>query len=96
MNETQHIEWKQSWRDPFSKGDLQRFPHGQLREIAREKDWGQVLVRDRLRYNHFMSLHTFAPNLNSSRRPSKLGDLLAKHKIDEARKLTPEQAAPRT
>jgi hypothetical protein len=38
-----------------------------------------------------MSLHTFAPNLNSSRRPSKLGDQLAKHKIDEARKLSPEQ-----
>ena len=38
-----------------------------------------------------MSLHTSAPNLNSLRRPSKVGDLLAKHKIDEARKLLPEQ-----
>jgi hypothetical protein len=54
MNETRQIEWKQSWRDYFSKEDLQRFPHGQLREIAREKDWDQGLVRDRLRYNHFM------------------------------------------
>ena len=37
MSETRRIEGKQSWQDPFSKGDLQRFPYGQLREIAREK-----------------------------------------------------------
>jgi hypothetical protein len=60
-------------------------------ENSQGKDWDQVLVRDRLRYNYFMSLHTFTPNLNNSWRPSKLGDQLAKHKIDEARKLTPEQ-----
>lgn len=30
-------------------------------------------------------------SLSGSRRPSKLGDRLAKHKIDEARRLTPEQ-----
>jgi hypothetical protein len=30
-------------------------------------------------------------SLSGSRRPSKLGDLLAKRKIDEARRLTPEQ-----
>lgn len=30
-------------------------------------------------------------NLSRSRRPSRLGDRLAKHKIDEARRLTPEQ-----
>jgi hypothetical protein len=29
--------------------------------------------------------------LNTSRRPSKLGDMLAQKKIDEARRLTPEQ-----
>lgn len=29
--------------------------------------------------------------LNASRRPSKLGDMLEKKKIDEARRLTPEQ-----
>ena len=29
--------------------------------------------------------------LNASRRPSKLGDMLAQRKIDEARRLTPEQ-----
>ena len=29
--------------------------------------------------------------LNASRRPSKLGDMLAKKKTDEARRLTPEQ-----
>jgi len=28
---------------------------------------------------------------NTSRRPSKLGDMLAQQKIDEARRLTPEQ-----
>jgi hypothetical protein len=28
---------------------------------------------------------------NASRRPSKLGDVLAQRKIDEARRLTPEQ-----
>ena len=28
---------------------------------------------------------------NASRRPSKLGDMLAEQKIDEARRLTPEQ-----
>ncbi len=28
---------------------------------------------------------------NASRRPSKLGDMLAQQKIDEARRLTPEQ-----
>lgn len=48
-------------------------------------------MRDRIRYNHFMSFNTSAPNLNGSRRPSKLGEQLAKHKIDEARKLIPEQ-----
>ena len=31
------------------------------------------------------------PGLNASRRPSKLGDMLAQMKIDEARRLTPEQ-----
>ena len=31
------------------------------------------------------------PGLNVSRRPSKLGDMLAQKKIDEARRLTPEQ-----
>jgi hypothetical protein len=31
------------------------------------------------------------PGLNASRRPSKLGDMLAQKKIDEARRLTPEQ-----
>jgi hypothetical protein len=29
--------------------------------------------------------------LNASRRPSRLGDKLAQKKIDEARRLTPEQ-----
>jgi hypothetical protein len=28
---------------------------------------------------------------NTSRRPSKLGEMLAQQKIDEARRLTPEQ-----
>ncbi len=28
---------------------------------------------------------------NTSRRPSQLGDMLAQNKIDEARRLTPEQ-----
>jgi hypothetical protein len=31
------------------------------------------------------------PGLNASRRPSKLGDILAQKKIIEARQLTPEQ-----
>ena len=31
------------------------------------------------------------PGLNASRCPSKLGDILAQRKIDEARRLTPEQ-----
>jgi hypothetical protein len=31
------------------------------------------------------------PGLNASRRPGKLGDMLAQKKIDEARRLTPEQ-----
>jgi len=31
------------------------------------------------------------PGSNASRRPSKLGDMLAQKKIDEARRLTPEQ-----
>lgn len=31
------------------------------------------------------------PNFGGSRRPSRLGDKLAQHKIDEAQKLTPEQ-----
>ena len=38
-----------------------------------------------------MQLKSPAPNLEGSRRPSKLGDGLAKHKIDKARRLTPEQ-----
>jgi len=38
-----------------------------------------------------MTLKIFDPSLSGSRRPSQLGDRLAKHKIDEARKLTPEQ-----
>ena len=38
-----------------------------------------------------MKLKTLAPYLSGSRRPSKLGDRLAKHKIDEARRLTAEQ-----
>ncbi len=38
-----------------------------------------------------MQLKASAPNFEGSRRPSKLGDGLAKHKIDEARRLTPEQ-----
>jgi hypothetical protein len=29
--------------------------------------------------------------LNASRRPSKLGDMLVQRKLDEARRLTPEQ-----
>ena len=32
-----------------------------------------------------------SPGRNVSRRPSKLGDMLAQQKIDEARRLTPEQ-----
>jgi hypothetical protein len=31
------------------------------------------------------------PGLNASQRPSKFGDMLAQNKIDEARRLTPEQ-----
>ena len=31
------------------------------------------------------------PGSNASRRPSKLGDMLEQRKIDEARRLTPEQ-----
>jgi hypothetical protein len=31
------------------------------------------------------------PGSNASRRSSKLGDMLAQKKIDEARRLTPEQ-----
>jgi len=38
-----------------------------------------------------MQLKAPVPSLEGSRRPSKLGDGLAKHKIDEARRLTPEQ-----
>jgi hypothetical protein len=30
-------------------------------------------------------------DLNASRRPSKLGDMLVQKKIEEARRLTPEQ-----
>ncbi len=42
-------------------------------------------------YNNFMHLKASAPGLKRSRRPSKLGDQLAKQKIDEARRLNPEQ-----
>lgn len=38
-----------------------------------------------------MKLKTSDPSFIDSRRPSQLGDRLAKHKINEARKLTPEQ-----
>lgn len=38
-----------------------------------------------------MQLKAPTLSLEGSRRPSKLGDGLAKHKIDEARRLTPEQ-----
>jgi hypothetical protein len=38
-----------------------------------------------------MQLKASAPNFEGSRRPSKLGNGLAKHKLDEARRLTPEQ-----
>ena len=38
-----------------------------------------------------MKLKSSAPSLNGSRRPSKLGARLVQHKIDEARRLTPEQ-----
>ena len=38
-----------------------------------------------------MRLKASAPNFEGFRRPSKLGDGLAKHKLDEARRLTPEQ-----
>lgn len=38
-----------------------------------------------------MKLNSSDPSFIDSRRPSQLGDRLAKHKIDEARKLTPEQ-----
>lgn len=38
-----------------------------------------------------MKLKASDPGSLDSRRPSQLGDRLAKHKIDEARKLTPEE-----
>lgn len=38
-----------------------------------------------------MTLKISEPNFGDSRRPSRLGDRLAQHKIDEAQKLTPEQ-----
>jgi hypothetical protein len=38
-----------------------------------------------------MNTKTSDPSFIASRRPSQLGDRLAKHKIDAARKLTPEQ-----
>ncbi|WP_447964848.1 hypothetical protein [Nitrospira sp. Ecomares 2.1] len=38
-----------------------------------------------------MKLKTSDPSFIDSRRPSQLGERLAKHKIDAARKLTPEQ-----
>ncbi|TFG63985.1 MAG: hypothetical protein E4H32_03615 [Nitrospirales bacterium] len=38
-----------------------------------------------------MKLKPSQPNFSGSRRPSRLGDRLAQHKIDEAQKLTPEQ-----
>lgn len=38
-----------------------------------------------------MKLNTSDPRFSGSRRPSQLGDRLAKIKIDAARKLTPEQ-----
>ncbi len=38
-----------------------------------------------------MPLKASVPKFESSRRLSKLGDELAKHKLEEARRLTPEQ-----
>lgn len=38
-----------------------------------------------------MQAKSSTPNLKNSRRPSKLGDELAKHKIDQAKQLTLEQ-----
>lgn len=38
-----------------------------------------------------MQLKASSPSLEGSRRPSKLGDGLAKCKIEKARQLTPEQ-----
>ena len=38
-----------------------------------------------------MQLKASVLNLENSRRPSKLGDGLTRHKIDKARRLTPEQ-----
>ena len=46
---------------------------------------------DVCRYDSAMISKPSAPSLTGSRRPSKLGERLAKHKIDDARKLTPEQ-----
>jgi hypothetical protein len=46
-------------------------------------------------YDAAMKVKSTAASLsltrNASRRPSKLGDMLAEQKIDEARRLTPEQ-----
>ncbi len=46
-------------------------------------------------YDAAMKVKSTAASLyltrNASRRPSKLGDMLAERKIDEARRLTPEQ-----
>ncbi len=38
-----------------------------------------------------MKLNTSDPSFSGSRRPSQLGERLANHKIDAARKLTPKQ-----
>lgn len=38
-----------------------------------------------------MKLKASVSSLSDSRRPSKLGGMLAKRKIEEARRLTPEQ-----
>lgn len=38
-----------------------------------------------------MTLKISEPNFDGTRRPSRLGDRLAQHKIDDAQKLTPEQ-----
>ena len=38
-----------------------------------------------------MRFKASAPNFEGTRRPSKLGDGLAKHKIEKARQLTPAQ-----
>ena len=46
-------------------------------------------------YDAAMKVKSTAASLsltrNASRRPSELGDMLAEQKIDEARRLTPEQ-----